>query len=62
VASVLVLFISVFTLVISTISLSALDPNPSEDDGGKWGFVCCGSACPGGEDVCHGDGTYKCCK
>ena len=29
---------------------------------GSWSYVCCGTNCPGGQDICFGTGSYTCCK
>ena len=57
-----VLFIVIVSAAVTTLSLSAVDTSMAEHDGGKWGYVCCGSGCAGGTDACMGEGTYTCCK
>lgn len=52
------------TSALTTAQASAAPsaPNPTtQDAGGVWADVCCGSTC-GGQDYCIGSGTFTCCK
>lgn len=60
-AALTLLFVIVVFAVVTTLSLNAIDTSHTTASG-RWATVCCGKICPGGEDICHGDGTYSCCK
>lgn len=58
---ILVGFICLAVAAIATLTLDA-KPTTTISAEAKWAYVCCGAACAGGEDICHGDGRYSCCK
>lgn len=56
IAGLAVLFAIIVSIAVTTLSLNAGTPTTTTTTAiVRWATVCCGSICPGGEDICHGN-------